>query len=274
MQSLNLSPQDADIDPTINLHNSTSGFNPHENRNVNGNAQIDPESDLPNLYPQLEPLNQEIKHPKISNEHMEPLDWVSGRRPNRPFKSINSEWLSILHSLSPRSLPAPPPPPNPPPARRSRPVKQYPTAYYLEQAPFYSQVPGPDPFYTPPSLVRSGLLKVFVQALLSFFFSASAPLLSAVKQLGMGLLAALSWLSWVLVFPVKVVVGVMEEVEWRWDAVLAVALAAQLIRLLPCVSVGVHGGMEEEGCGGPVYTIFIAGGEAIGNGAVIRSGST
>lgn len=270
MQNLNLSPSDAGVDPTIN---SRTNFNPSFNLQINGN---DPDVVFPpHIFPQLESLKRDIKHSEISDEDMEPLHWPTGRRPNRPFETINSDWLSILHSLSPRSFPAPPTPAPAPPTRRSAPpVKQCPTAYYLEQAAFYSQIPGPDPFYTPPSPMRPGPLKIFVHALLSLFFWVLTPLLPAVKQFGSGVLAVLRWLSWVLVLPVKFAVGAVKTVEWRWDVVLAVALAAQLVRLLPGVGVGVRGGGEDgEGPSGPVYTVYVAGRNAIGNGAVPRSAS-
>ncbi|KUJ08587.1 uncharacterized protein LY89DRAFT_334441 [Mollisia scopiformis] len=201
--------------------------------------------------PQLEPLKREIKHCSIA---MDPIDWSTGRRPNRPFQRINSDWLAMQHSLSQRAFPSPALP---------APVNRGPTAYYLEQAAFYSQNTGPDPFYTPPSPDRPGPLKVLVLYLLSSLGS----LLSAITQFGSGLWAVLCLLPWLLVLLVKLVVGEIKKVGWKWEVVLGLALAAQLVRLLR--GVDVSGGMEGVVGEGPVYTVFVAGRDAIGSGAVL-----
>ncbi|KAF8864420.1 hypothetical protein BDZ45DRAFT_37473 [Acephala macrosclerotiorum] len=232
---------------------------------------LNPEIVFPShVFPQFNSLKREIRHPKLSVTTMDPLDWNTGHRANRPFEHVNTDWLAILHSLSPRSFPAPPPPPSPP-SRRSVPAQQ-PTAYYLEQAAFYSQVPGIDPFASEPAAtIRPGPLKIFVFWLLSLFLSVFAAPRSVGRSAVAGLLVLLRCLSSVFVRASSSVSGVLSSVEWRWDVLIAVALAAYLLRWIPGVDVDVGGGtvMEmAEGQEGPVYTMFVSGRKAIGSGPV------
>ncbi|KAE8449177.1 hypothetical protein EG329_008344 [Mollisiaceae sp. DMI_Dod_QoI] len=244
---------------------------PITNSSTNINTDTDIDIFASHIYPQLNFVKRSNKYFKISVDQMDPLNWDTGRRPNRPFDHINSDWLSILHSFSPLFFPSSPP--RTPPLRPGRrPQNQYPTAYYLEQAPFYSQISGPDPFAADPAPVRPGPLKVFVYALLSILGWICSPLLSVGKNVGSSLVALLRLVISLLLWPVKVFVGAVAAVEWKWEVVLAVTLAAQLVRLLPGGDVGA-GVVEREGRGGgPVYTVFVAGRDAIGNGAVMSGG--
>lgn len=206
---------------------------------------------------------------------MEPLNWAQGRRANRPFENVNSEWLAILNAISPTRYPVPPPRPA---VIRERERDGGPTAYYVEQAAFYNQEPGPDPFPEPLTENRSGPLKRLVYGLLSLFLWFLEPLLIGVKNLGLSVWAGMIWLVLVVfVWPVIFMGRMLKTVRLRWDFVLGVVLAWQLVRMLPWFGlrlpdIGAAVVKDEVAVGGgPVYTIFVPGREAIGSGAVIQS---
>ncbi|CZR53850.1 uncharacterized protein PAC_03732 [Phialocephala subalpina] len=230
----------------------------------------------PHLFQQLNSIKREnFKHAKLSVVTMDPLDWNTGRRANRPFEYINTEWLSILHSLSPQSFPIPAPKSSlAPPVHSSVPAQQ-PTAYYLEQLSFYNQAPGIDPFASEPdATIRPGPLKIFVFWIVSLLFWVFATLRSAGRRAITSLLALLRCLFSVFVPALGSVAGVVASVEWRWDVLVAVALAAYILRCIPNVDVGVASGMGVEMVEGqkdPVYTVFVSGWEAIGSGPVGES---
>jgi hypothetical protein len=241
-------------------------------------AGVNPTSNLhpdirfpPSIYPQLNSLKREIRHSKVQTNAMEPLYWATGKRSNRPFENVNSDWLTILHSVSPTSYPAPRipiPRPVPPPRQSAQPT--LPTAYYQEQAAFYSQLPGPDPFYSEPAPVRPGPLRVFVYAVLSFFLWPLALLSTDAMRLISSVRSVLRLLPLVLlVSPVKLVVAKVKAVKPRWDVILALVLASQMVRMLPPIEV--RGGVENWSDNPPLYTIFVQGKEVIGNGAVVQS---
>lgn len=188
------------------------------------------------------------------HSNMEPLNWQAGLRPNRPFEPLQNN----LFLLPPR--PAPPPPPRP--CRQ----KQIPTQYYLEQAPFYAENFGPDPYAYEPEVIQPGLLRIFVINFATIFAEVTIPgfniLASLVSRLS---LIRHFMASWSLRVPVKKICGWARSV--KWEAAVALALATQVVKLLP----GMDGEVLMDGGkgGGPIYTIFVAGRRAIGNGPVM-----
>jgi hypothetical protein len=216
---------------------------------------IDPFPD--HIFPQLRSLKRSIGKAKKSKQ-MDPVHWQSGIRPNRPFEQIFQN-PQYSHFTPPRLRSQP----LPRPAVRPR---QIPTQYYLEQAPFYAENFGPDPFATEPEVITPGSVKAIVLFFLAIFPRISIPCLGILDTLVFGVLALGRFVVfWVIWRPVKLVCEVVGSVEW--EVLVAMAIANQIVKFLP--------GMGEEmltngGEGdGPVYTIFIKGGRAIGSGPVM-----
>jgi hypothetical protein len=185
------------------------------------------------------------------------MDWESGIRPNRPFEHFQQQV-----SFSP---PRPPPPP-PPQASRQR---QIPTQYYLEQAPFYAENFGPDPFATEPEVIQPGPLKALVLKFLRIFRACVVPGLDVIASLVFGLLLLARLIAhWVLLIPFKTFYEVLLSVEREmFEMFLVIAIANQIVSLL----LGIDGEVLTDGGEGegPVYTMFVQGGRAIGNGPVM-----
>jgi len=196
-----------------------------------------------------------------NTKNMVPINWDTGIHTNRPSQHSTQHSLDYYHSPRPHHNVIPFP--NPAPAEQR--VRQIPTAYYLEQAPFYAEYFGPDPYATEPEVIRPGPLKIFVYALLSLF---SSPL-STIKNFFLALatagplLAVFNFVSSGLLAFVKLVCGHVADVHW--DVFVAMALANVLVKLLP--EIGGEIVMKQE-VDEPVYTLFVKGGEAIGSGAV------
>jgi hypothetical protein len=214
------------------------------------NIRLDP---FPHhIYPQLRSLKRAIAKANGSRQ-MEPLHWQSGFRADRPFEPIQNHLTIPQH-----------PPPPPQQARRQR---QIPTQYYLEQAAFYAEIPGPDPFAAEPEVYQPGLLKVLVLKCLTAVSRVAVPglnfLAGSVSEL---LLLSRMLASWACRPLFKRLCTFVESVEW--EALLALAIANQFAKLLP----GMAGKMLADGVESdapPLYTIFLQAGLAIGNGPVI-----
>ncbi len=211
---------------------------------------LDPFPD--HIFPQLRSLKRKIEK---ANRHkqMDPVHWESGIRPNRPFEHFQQQV-----SFSP---PRPPPPPQQ--ASRQR---QIPTQYYLEQAPFYAENFGPDPFATEPKVIQPGPLKILVLKFLRILGACVVPGLDVVASLVFGLLLLARLIAYCAVrIPFKKIHRAILSVEW--EMFLVMAIAKQIASLLP----GMDGEVLTDGGegDGPVYTIFVQGGRAIGNGPVM-----
>lgn len=215
---------------------------------------LDPFPD--HIFPQLRSLKRRIAK---ANRHkqMDPMDWESGIRPNRPFEHFQQQV-----SFSP---PRPPPPPPPQASRR----RQIPTQYYLEQAPFYAENFGPDPFATEPEVIQPGPLKVLVLKFLRIFRACVVPGLDVIASLVFGLLLLARLIAhWVLLIPFKTLYEALLSVEREmFEIFLMIAIANQIVSLL----LGMDGEVLTDGGEGegPVYTMFVQGGRAIGNGPVM-----
>ena len=215
--------------------------------------EIHPDPFPDHLFPQLRSLKRAIaKQQRI--KQMEPMNWQAGIRPDRPFEPLQNNFFS-----QPR--PQPPPPPQQPHSQR-----QIPTQYYLEQAAFYAENFGPDPYATEPEIIQPGPLKVLVVRFITILRKAAVPGLSILASLVFGLTVLGRLLSsWALRFPFKKICTFVANLEW--EALVAMALATQCVKLLP----GMGGEVVTDGRegGGPVYTIFVGRGRAIGNGPVM-----
>jgi hypothetical protein len=210
---------------------------------------LDPFPD--HIFPQLRSLKRRIAK---ANQHkqMDPVHWRSGIRPNRPFEHFQQKV-----SFSP---PRPPPPPQ----QASR-QSQIPTQYYLEQAPFYAENFGPDPFATEPEVIQPGPLKILVLKFLRIFGACVVPGLDVVASLVFGFLLLARLIAyWAVRIPFKLYRAILSV---RWEMFLVMAIANQIVSLL----LGMDGEVLTDGGegDGPVYTIFVQGGRAIGNGPVM-----
>jgi hypothetical protein len=211
---------------------------------------LDPFPD--HIFPPFRSLKRRIAK---ANRHkqMDPVHWESGIRPNRPFEHFQQR-LSFS-----------PPRPPPPPQQASR-QRQIPTQYYLEQAPFYAENFGPDPFATEPGVIQSGPLKNLVLKFLRIFGVCVVPGLDVIASLVFGLLLLARLIAhWALLIPFKRLYKAFLSVEW--EMILVMAIANQIVSLLPGMDVEA---LKDGGEGdGPVYTMFVQGGRAIGNGPVM-----
>jgi hypothetical protein len=213
---------------------------------------LDPFPD--HLFPQIRSFKRIIaKRQRI--DHMEPINWQAGIRPDHPFEPVrNTVFFSI-----PR--PVPPPPPQQP--RRQRKI---PTQYYLEQAPFYAENFGPDPYANKPETVQHGPLKVLVLKLITTLSKLTIPGLNILAPLVFGLLRLGRFLaSWILRFPFKR--GCTFIANMEWEALVAIVLANQIAKILP--GLGGEVIMDSGESDGPVYTVFVGARRAIGNGPVM-----
>jgi hypothetical protein len=219
----------------------TNSSNPYD-------LHLDPFPD--HIYPQLRSLKRAIAKANRF-KHMEPVNWQSGIRPNRPFEPLKNNF-----SFSP---------PRPLPQQGPRP-RQIPTQYYLEQAPFYAENFGPDPFATEPEVIQTGPLKTLVLKFLAIFSTFAVPGLDAIASLVFRLLLVSRFIAyWALRFPFKRICEFVVHVEW--EVLLAMAIANQIVKYLPGMGREV---LPDAGDGdGPVYTMFVQGGRAIGTGPVM-----
>jgi hypothetical protein len=215
-------------------------------------VRVDPFPD--HIYPQLRALKRATTKAHRRRQ-MEPLHWDSGFRPDRPFEHIQNNFMLPLR-----------PPPRPHQARYR---DQVPTRYYLEQAAFYTENHGPDPFATEPKAIQPGPLKVLVlkfQTVLSRVVSPGLNLFpSTVSRL-----LPLSQIIVTLVprFLLEKICSLVGSVEW--ETLLALGIAFQLVNLLP----GMSGQVLADGYGGgggapPAYTIYVQAGRVIGTGPVL-----
>jgi len=215
--------------------------------------RIDP---FPNhIFPQLRSLKRSIQKAKRA-KRMEPIHWQSGIRPNRPFEPISQHIQNNFFNTPPRAEPPLRPTP------RSRPN---PTQYYLEQAAFYVENFGPDPFATDREVIKPGPLKVLVCSVINFLAKVFLPTLKAGASTVSGFVAFSNLVFQGLWTLLKVGCSLVCSIEW--EALVAMAVASQLVKFLP----GMGGALADGGEGeGPVYTMFVQGGRAIGSGPVIR----
>jgi hypothetical protein len=204
------------------------------------------------IYPQLRSLKQAIAKANRFKQ-MEPVHWQSGIRPNRPFESPKNNF-----SFSP---PRPPPPPQQGPRQR-----QIPTQYYLEQAPFYAENFGPDPFATAPEVIQPGLLKSFILKFFTIFSKFAVPGWDVIASLVFRLLLLSRFIARLaLRFPFKQICNFVANVEW--EVLLAMAIANQIVKYLPGMGREV---LPDAGDGdGPMYIMFVQGGRVIGTGPVM-----
>ncbi|KAE9372088.1 hypothetical protein N431DRAFT_439202 [Stipitochalara longipes BDJ] len=222
---------------------------------------LDPFPD--HVFPQLRSLKREIAR-AYRNRQMEPVHWQSGIRPNRPFEPLrNNLFLSPLPRVHSRFLPQAPPPA---PAQQARRQCQIPTQYYLEQAPFYAENFGPDPYAHESEVIQPTPLQVAVLKFATIFSKLAVPGLNTLTSLVFGLFVLARLIaSWALQYPIKKICSLIGSVEW--EACLALALAYEFAKLLP----GMGGEALTDGGerDGPIYTIFVTGRQAIGNGPVV-----
>ncbi|PMD38906.1 hypothetical protein L207DRAFT_513392 [Hyaloscypha variabilis F] len=225
------------------------------------NLYLDPFPD--HIFPQLRSLKREIAKAH-RHKQMDPVHWQSGIRPNRPFQPLsNNLYLQPLPQVHPRFLPQTPPPP---PAQQARRQRQIPTQYYLEQAPFYAENFGPDPYAHELEVIQPTRLQSTILKIITVFSRLAVPGLNVLASLVFGLLVLARLVaSWAMQNPVKKVCTFIGSVEW--EVVLALALAWEFVKLLPGMGGEVvTGGGEGDG---PVYTIFVKGRQAIGSGPVV-----
>ena len=210
---------------------------------------LDPFPD--HIFPQLCSLKQRIAKAH-RHKQMDPMHWKSGIRPNRPFEHFQQQ-VSF----------SPPRPPRPPQQASRR--RQIPTQYYLEQAPFYAENFGPDPFATEPEVIQPGPLKILVLKFLRTFGACVVPGLDVVASLVFGLLLLARLIAYCIVRSPFMLYKAILSV--KWEMVLVMAIAHQIVSLL----LGIDGEVLTDGGegDGPVYTIFVQGGRAIGNGPVM-----
>ncbi|KAH8781967.1 hypothetical protein BGZ57DRAFT_287634 [Hyaloscypha finlandica] len=230
--------------------------------------EIYPDPFPDHLFPQLRSLKRAIaKQQRL--KQMEPLNWQAGIRPDRPFEPLHNNFFFS----QPQPRPRPPPPPQQPRSQR-----QIPTQYYLEQAPFYAENFGPDPYATEPEIIQPGPLKVLSARFNTIFRKAAIQGLNILASLVSGLIVLGRLLSsWALRFPLKKICALVPNfvsnlvpTNLEWEALVAMALAIQCAKLLP----GMGGEVMTDGRegDGPVYTIFVGRRRAIVNGPVMPGG--
>lgn len=215
---------------------------------------LDPFPD--HIFPQLRSLKRSIQKARKAKQ-MEAIHWQSGIRPNRPFEPIPERLQNNFFTTPSR--------PQPQSLLRPAPChRQIPTQYYLEQAPFYVENLGPDPFATEPEVIKPGPLKVLVFSVINpakFFL----PTLNVGTSAVSGFIATCNLVFRGLWTLVKFGCSLLCSIEW--EALVAMAVASQLVKFLP----GMGGELLTDGAeaDGPVYTIFVKGGRAIGSGPVM-----
>jgi hypothetical protein len=220
--------------------------------------EIYPDPFPDHLFPQLRSLKRAIaKQQRI--KQMEPMNWQAGIRPDRPFEPLHNNFFFSQSQPQPR--PRPPPPPQQPRSQR-----QIPTQYYLEQAPFYAENFGPDPYATEPEIIQPGPLKVLSARFKTIFRKAAIHGLNILASLVSGLIDLGRLISsWAPRFPLKKIWAFVPNLEW--EVLVAMALATQCAKLLPRMGGEVMtDGREGDG---PVYTIFVGRRRAICNGPVM-----
>lgn len=180
------------------------------------------------------------------------MNWEHAVRPDRPFERFLRR--NPAHA-STYVIPSP--------AVRS--AVQIPTAYYLEQAPFYVDNHGPDPFaaeaeaLTPTPLQAlvltvPNLFSAFTRSLFTSLFAIITTFIASFRALG----------NWGMVYPLRMILAAVSSIEWAYFGV--VVLAVQLVWLLPEWN-GVV--LEQREVAEPVYRILVSGGrEAFGTGPV------
>jgi hypothetical protein len=217
--------------------------------------RIDPFPD--HIFLQLRSLKRSIQKAKRAKQ-MEAMHWPSGIRANRPFEPISQHIQNNFFTTPPR----PRPQPLLRPALRPR---QIPTQYYLEQARFYEENFGPDPFATEPEVIQPGPLKVLVVSLINLLAKFCLPTLDAGALAVSGFIAISSLVFRGLWTLLKFGCSVVCSIEW--EAFVAMVVASQLVKFLP----GMDGeALADGGEGdGPVYTVFVKSGRAIGSGPVM-----
>jgi len=212
--------------------------------------RLDPFPD--HIFPQLRSLKRSIQKARKAKQ-MEAMHWQSGIRPNRPFEPI-AQRLQNNFFTTPQSLLRPVPRP-----------RQIPTQYYLEQAPFYIENLGPDPFATEPEVIKPGPLKVLVFSVINLLAKFFLPTLNVGASAVSGFIATYNLVFRGLWALVKFGCSLVCSIEW--EALVAMAVASQLVKFLP----GMGGEVLADGgeADVPVYTIFVKRGRAIGNGPVM-----
>lgn len=205
------------------------------------------------LFPQLQPLTRHWNNKTPLGMEALPRNNEYFYNPNRPFESL------------PRYGTSNPLPPRPPQQAAFGNVL-VPTRYYEEQSPFYADNLGSDPFANEPEQIKFGPLKVLVLAFLAIFFRfVGSPVTITVRVVIPSLSTIIQlFLLWALVKPFKLLCRVVRSVEW--EAFVVMALAAQIVKLLP----GLGGAAVETGeiPEEPVWKLLMGGGHAIGNGPV------
>lgn len=249
-QASPLSPNVAKAFESLSIGNNTIILTPAQERTITAETpEIVP---FPkHLFPQLKSLTRgRNKKQSLGMEGL-PHNFEYSYNPSRPFES-----LLRCGNFQPPSLH-----PN-----HQLPATQQPTRYYLEQIDFYTDNHGPDPFWTEPEMPRPGPLKAVVLFLLSLFFRIISPAAIAGKSILSPLSTVLRrGVLWALIKPVKLLYGLVVSVEW--EVFVLMALATQLVKLLPGIGSAVLevGERREQE---PVWTIFVGGDQAIGNGHV------
>lgn len=215
-------------------------------------VRVDPFPD--HIYPQLRSLKR-ARAKAYRRYQMEPLHWQSGFHPDRPFEHFQNNFVLRL-----------PPPPRPSQARRQ---SQIPTQYYLEQAPFYAENHGLDPFATEPEVPQTSPLKLLVLDFVATLSRIDVPALNVLVSMVLGLLHLGRIIAtWALRSPLESLSRVVGSVQW--ETLLALGIAIQLVKLIP----GMAGKVLVDSVGGggdapPEYTIFFQAGRVIGNGPVL-----
>lgn len=218
------------------------------------NIATPPPNHIPHhIFPQLPSLTKGIN--KTLRLPLSPLlmNWEYVVRPDRPFERVN-----FRH-------PAPPPPQPAVVIPDDRPARQVPTAYYLEQAPFYAENHGPDPFVAEPAVLKPAPLRALVLTIFNFFSANTLPFLNPLLAIATTIIAFFQALAyWGLVYPVRMGLGAIGSIEWAFFGLFV--LATQAVWLLPAWS---GEAVKQREVVVPVYRIFVSGGrEAIGTGPV------
>jgi hypothetical protein len=213
---------------------------------------------LSSCFPQLHDLYTRPRQP-LSMEPL-PLNWEYALRFNRPLEAAN-QLRAALGDL-------PPPLPGPHPARLER-VSEY----FYEQREFYRENFGPDPFYTPPPVIRPGPLKLFVLAIIYYFKCAATPIVVSYNATVAAFKAAVNF----VVFDIftRFLWAVVSRFRlFPANSVIVLSAAVLIVRNLPGWEgvMGGEGAGEAEANAEPVYEWFRESGMAAmtGTGPVLN----